>query len=203
MTDPATGVALIVIDMQNDYCHPDGVFARAGLTVDRLPELVDGVNTLVAAARAGGRPIVWVRMEWSDDDQVGLLGERSPFLRRAGLRAGTWGSELLSGLDARGDDIVTTKPRFSAFFETPLEDLLRERGVGRIVVVGVRTDFCVESTVRDAFFRDLEVVVVADAVAGYFEELHRGSLRVMGTVFADVVDLDAGTALLRDASLTN
>ncbi|GAA3654288.1 cysteine hydrolase [Nonomuraea antimicrobica] len=202
MSGRTDGTALVVIDVQNDYCHPDGVFARAGLTVEALPELVTAINTLVAAARAGGHPVMWVRMEWSGDGEVGLLGERSPFLRHAGLRAGTWGGELVSGLDVRDGDIEIVKTRFSAFYETPLAQMLQERGIGRIVVAGVRTDFCVESTVRDAFFRDLKAVVVTDAVAGYFDELHRASLRVMGTVFADVTDLNAATALLNGLPAT-
>ncbi|GEL25290.1 isochorismatase [Pseudonocardia sulfidoxydans NBRC 16205] len=185
MTRPDT-TALVVIDVQNDYCHPDGVFAGAGLRVADLDGLVDQINLLVAAARAGGCPVVWVRMEWDDDTQVGLLAERSPFLAEAGLRTGTWGAELVAGLDRRPGDTEVRKRRFSAFHDTTLDDVLAGLGATTIVVAGVRTDFCVESTVRDAFFRDLRVVVAADAVAGYLDELHHHSLRLMGTVFAQV-----------------
>ncbi|WP_407562383.1 cysteine hydrolase family protein [Streptomyces sp. 184] len=194
-TPPAT-TALVVIDVQNDYCHPDGVFAAAGLAVDDLDGLVERVNALVAAARTGGRPVVWVRMEWADDAGVGLLAERSPFLRERGLRRGTWGAEPVAGLDRRPGDHEVVKPRFSAFHRTSLDDLLARLGVGTLVVAGVRTDFCVESTVRDAFFRDLRVVVARDAVAGYVEELHTASLRLMGTVFADVVGGEQAAGLL-------
>jgi len=200
MTAPGTtsrvdDTALVVIDVQNDYCHPDGVFARAGLRVEDPDGLVERINSLVAAARTAHRPVIWVRMEWAGDAEVGLLAARSPFLREEGLRAGTWGSEPLEGLDVRPDDHVVVKPRFSAFYRTELERLVRDLGVELLVVAGVRTDFCVESTVRDAFFRDLRVVVAQDAVAGYFEDLHRNSLRLMGTVFARVESVDeiAGT----------
>lgn len=180
--------AVVVIDMQNDYCHHEGVFARAGLTIDDLSTLVGRINTLVGSARSAGIPVIWVRMEWADDSDVGILAQRSPFLRHAGLRAGTWGSELVSELDVRSEDLVVVKPRFSAFYRTQLADALA--GTTRITVAGVRTDFCVESTVRDAFFRDFEVVVACDAVAGYFPELHENSLRVMGTVFARIDPVD-------------
>lgn len=194
MNTPQT--ALLVIDMQNDYCHPDGVFARAGLRVDGLDDLVGHVNALVAAARSAARPVIWVRMEWAEDADVGLLAERSPFLRGQGLRRGTWGGELLGGLDRAPGDHEIVKPRFDAFHRTGLDDLLRDLGVGTLVMAGVRTDFCVESTVRAAFFRDLRAIVAREAVAGYVEDLHAGSLRLMGTVFAEVVPVgDAAAAL--------
>lgn len=183
------GSAAVVIDVQNDYCHPEGVFARAGLKVDDLQGLVERVNTLVRAARAGGRPVVWVRMQWNDRADVGLLAERSPFLCEEGLRVGTWGARPVEGLDESPQDHVVTKKRFSSFHETDLDRVLTDLGVNRLAVAGVRTDFCVESTVRDAFFRDLEVVVAEDAVAGFFPDLHESSLRVMGTVFAHVHDV--------------
>jgi ureidoacrylate peracid hydrolase len=103
----------------------------------------------------------------------------------------------VAGLDYAAEDHVVLKSRFSAFYRTSLEEILEGMGVGTIVLAGVRTDFCIESTVRDAFFRDLRVVVAAEAVAGYFEELHRNSLRVMGTVFAEVVPLEEAARRLR------
>jgi len=184
MTAGTPSSALVVVDVQNDYCHPDGVFASAGLRVEGLPALVENVNVLVRAARAAGRPVIWVRMEWSDDASVGLLAERSPFLRTQGLRSGTWGAQLVDGLEAAESDHVVVKERFSAFYRTSLDALLAELGVDTLVLAGVRTDFCIESSVRDAFFRDLDVVVADDAVAGYFDHLHRHSLQLMGTVFA-------------------
>jgi ureidoacrylate peracid hydrolase len=193
--DPAR-TAVVVIDVQNDYCEPAGVFAQAGLRVEGLAELVGRINVLVAAARAAGSPVVWVRMEWPDDASVGILAERSPFLRSAGLRGGTWGAELVEGLDVEPGDVQVTKPRFSGFYETELEETLRGLGVTTLVTAGVRTDFCVESTVRDAFFRDFDVVVAEDAVAGYFAELHDNSLRLMQTVFARVAPVDRVAAAL-------
>ncbi|MFI0367017.1 cysteine hydrolase family protein [Actinomadura sp. 1N219] len=188
--------ALLVIDMQNDYCHPDGVFAQAGLRVRHLDELVGQVNTLAAAAHSAGRPVIWVRMEWDGDADVGLLADRSPFLRTQGLRRGTWGSELLAGLDRAPGDHEVIKTRFDAFHRTGLRNLLHDLDVGTLVVAGVRTDFCVESTVRQAFFHDLRVIVAREAVAGYVDDLHLGSLRLMGTVFAEVDSIsDAAAAL--------
>jgi nicotinamidase-related amidase len=102
----------------------------------------------------------------------------------------------VEGLDVEQGDAHVTKPRFSGFYETELEETLRRLGVTTLVTAGVRTDFCVESTVRDAFFRDFDVVVVEDAVAGYFAELHDNSLRLMQTVFARVAPVDQVAAAL-------
>ncbi|MFE7626116.1 cysteine hydrolase family protein [Streptomyces sp. NPDC057509] len=196
-----TRTALVVVDMQNDFCDPSGVFARAGLRVDALDTLIAHINTLIAAARAAGQPVIWVRMEWADDAAVGLLAQRSPFLRTEGLREGTWGAAVVPGLDQLPDDTVVVKARFSAFHRTALADVLERLGVGTVVVAGVRTDFCIESTVRDAFFRDLHAIVPEEAVAGYFEELHHNSLRLMGTVFAEVVPLEAAAGAFAPAAV--
>jgi ureidoacrylate peracid hydrolase len=191
-------VALVTVDLQNDYCHPEGVFHRAGLRLagaDRA-RVVDRVNALGRSARAGGHLVVWTRMVWDRDEDVGLLAQRSPFLAREGLRRGTWGAELLDDLHVEPADVVVDKPRFSAFYRTSLADVLDEAGVDTLILTGVRTDFCVESTVRDAFFRDLNAFVAEDAVAGYFPELHDHSLRVMDTVFARVVSSEEAARLL-------
>lgn len=189
--------ALLLIDLQNDFCHPDGAFAAGGLRVPDLDGLLAAVNTLVAAARRAGSPVIWVRMVYESEADVGLLASRGPGIANHALRRGTWGAELLSGLEVGADDHFVDKRRFSAFFQTRLERLLRRLEVTGLVVGGVRSDFCVESTVRDAFFRDLPVTVAADATAGFVAELHQASLRVMGTVFADVVDLAEATRRLQ------
>lgn len=184
-----SGPGLLLVDLQNDFCHPDGAFAAGGLRVARLDELVRAVNTLVAAARRAGAPVIWTRMVYDSAADVGLLASRGPGLANHALRRGSWGAELLDQLATADADHLVDKRRFSAFYGTELESLLHRLDVTELVVGGVRTDFCVESTVRDAFFRDLPVTVATDAVAGYLPELHEASLRVLGTVFADVVDL--------------
>lgn len=186
--EAAGQAAVLVVDAQNDFCVPGGVFDRAGLRVDDLAGLVSTINDVTATARGNGLPVIWVRMEWQDGHDVGILAERSSFLRDEGLRAGTWGAEIVDGLTVAPGDLHVTKRRFSAFYNTDLHDVLGRRGVRRLYVLGVRTDFCVESTVRDAFFRDYDVAVVSDGVRGFVAPLHDSSLAVMSTVFARVVE---------------
>lgn len=203
MTETPRASCLMLIDLQNDFCHQHGVFARGGLVLEDPDGLVARVNLLVAAARAASVPVAWVRMLFDSAEDAGLLASRGPGLAGTALRRGSWGARLLEGLDAREDDLWIEKNRFSAFLRTDLEPRLVERGIGRLVVGGVRTDFCVESTVRDAFMRDFEVVLVRDAVAGYFPDLHENSLRAQGTVFADVVTLDRAIEVLDDGIPTS
>ena len=191
--------AVVVVDLQNDFCHPDGVFARAmQMRIPDVAGLVAAINRLVGAARAAGADVVWARMIWDGDEDVGVLA-RGGFLAHEGLRRGTWGVELLDGLDVAEGDLFVAKKRFSAFYRTNFEELLRARDVGCLYAAGVRTDYCVESTVRDAFFRDYHVVVARECVAGYFPLLHGNSLLGMGTLFAEVVDLDAALQRLGTA----
>lgn len=194
MTGSEDRIALVLVDLQNDFCHPDGVFAASGRRVEKLGELIEATNRLVREARKAGHLIVWIKMVWDGEDDLGLISSRSPFLAETGLRRGTWGAELLDGLDVAPGDTVVEKKRFSGFFKTDLESTLRAAGIGKLTVGGVRTDFCVESTVRDGYFRDFDITVVADACAGYSADMHEASLRVLNTVFSRVVKLDQALA---------
>jgi ureidoacrylate peracid hydrolase len=183
--------AVLIIDVQNDYCHPDGVFAKvAKFPIDTIPAIYQNINRLVLESREKSIPVIWVKMMWDNDEEVGILGDKSTFLKHEGLRRGTWGSELVDKLDVHPDDMIVEKKRFSAFYKTELAEVLKELGVQKLIIGGVRTDFCVESTVRDAFFRDYEVITASDCVASYIQKLHEGSLQVMGTVFSKVMKTD-------------
>jgi ureidoacrylate peracid hydrolase len=182
--------ATLIVDMQNDFVADDGVLPRAGMNNQSAKAIVPRVRELVEFSRARGIPVIWAKMIYDSAADVGLLIERSAFYQHGGLRRGTWGAELVDGLEVQPGDYVIEKKRFSAFFNTPLDDLLRELGVTHLLVAGVRTDFCVESTIRDAFFRDYHIIMVKDCVAGYFQDLHENAIKTMGTVFARVMDSD-------------
>lgn len=175
--------ALVVIDLQNDYCHPDGVYARNGLTCFSASSAIEATGRSVRRAKECGIPVIYARMMWRSDEtgypiDAGLIVEHSrPFLRNEGLRRGTWGAEVVSDLPA--PDYEVDKTRYSAFHNTTLEPLLRGLGVETVLLAGAITNICVEATARDAFHRDLRVVVLADCVTGFDRELHDASLRTM------------------------
>jgi ureidoacrylate peracid hydrolase len=101
---------------------------------------------------------------------------------------GTWGIDFYKDIRPLASEPVVWKHRFDAFMDTELDTILRSKAIRRLVVAGVTTEVCVESTVRHAFFRDYACVVPRDAVAAYDVEMHDRSLRLMDRFFAQVMD---------------
>jgi nicotinamidase-related amidase len=184
--------AVLLIDLQNEVLHANG--GLAGDFPSKAGPLLDAIRALVAWARTQGAPVIWVRLAFRAGHVDAV---RDSMSRTKGtLLDGTWGAELLDGLGREPGDIVITKKRPSAFFDTDLRVVLRGLGIDRLVVGGVSTNWAVESTVRDGHSHDLRMVVVREAVGTPFADLHEPSLRSMGTVFAAVVplaDVLAGT----------
>ncbi len=178
--------ALLLVDLQNDVLHPEG--ALSGDFPARAGPMLDAVRELVAWAHERGVPVIWLRLAFRPGHFDAV---RDSMSRRAGaLVDGGWGAEILDGLGREPGDVVVTKKRPSGFFQTDLAIVLRGIGVRRLVVGGVSTNWAVESTVRDGHSHDFEMVVVREAVATPFEDLHEASLRSMGSVFATVVGKD-------------
>lgn len=190
MTDPAHA-ALVVIDMQNDFCHPEGVMARRGEDVSHNLAIVPAIARLLAAARAAGVMVVHVNGEYglASGAPASLFGPEGPKVTMEICLPGSWGARQLQELAPMPGEPVVVKHRLSAFVDTGLDLLLRSNGIRALVVAGTATPACVESTVRDARFRDYAVVVAEDAVAarGRLRHLHDASLECMRTYFAEVV----------------
>lgn len=199
--DPAT-TALLAIDLQRAFCSADGSVARQGRDVSACAEAATRCFALVAEARAAGIPIFWTRMMFRPDYADGgvLVHELRTGMKAIGaLRAGTEDVELIEGADVRPEDIVIDKCRFSALVGTPLELILREKGAKTLIVCGVTTSVCVESTVRDASQRDFLPYVVADACAELDPTRHDAALAVLEYGFAKIISGEAATAALRRA----
>ncbi len=187
--------ALLVVDVQNDFCHPDGYFARFGFDVAPCAAVVPSIAAVVGRARRRGLPVVWTKSTNADPPTHRLLPAR---FRRAAedgrppdqFVPGSWGWSLVDDLDPQGDDLVVEKPRYDAFLRTTLEDELRDRGVSTVVVAGVITNCCVDTTARSAFMRGFDVFVLADCVATFAEErdLHDACLENLDRLFAVVAD---------------
>lgn len=203
LVDPNT-TALIVIDVQNDFCHPEGAFARAGHDTSPMPDVANAVQKLLLAARERQVFTIFVRATYDREVTSRPLAQNR---RRRGLveslcREGTWGADWCGGVVPVGapNEVVLTKHRFDAFQGTPLDLYLRNNSIRTVVVTGVATSGCVESTVRDAFFHDYTVVVPRDAVAEAGQVYHEHSLAVMKRAFATITDTEAIVAAWRQSA---
>lgn len=169
--------ALIVVDMQNAYASPGGYLDLAGFDIGGAGAVIDRIRTLVDAARAAGVTVVFFKNGW-DPAYVTAGGpgspnwwksnalkimRRKPELQGKLLAKGTWDYELVDALKPQTGDIVIEKPRYSAFFNTQLDTLLRARGVKNLAFCGIATNVCVESTLRDGFHLEYFGILLEDA----------------------------------------
>lgn len=189
--DPAK-CALVLVDVQNDFCHPDGSMAKAGQDVSAAVAMAPKLVSLVDAARAAGVPVVFVRTTHDEStDSVAWLNRRAAgpgsVTTQATCRTGSWGTEFYKVLPELPDEPVITKHRYSAFVGTNLDLTLRTMGVQSLLFTGVATEVCVESSLRDALFAEYFVSMVEDCCATYAPELHEGSVRAVAKNFGTVV----------------
>ncbi len=169
--------ALIVVDMQNAYATEGGYLDLAGFDVSATAPVIAKIKTAVAAARESGMQIIWFQNGW-DDQYVEAGGPGSPNWYKSNalktmrkrpelqgtlLAKGTWDYQLVDELIPQEGDIVLPKPRYSGFFNTPLDSILRSRGIRHLVFTGIATNVCVESTLRDGFFLEYFGIVLEDA----------------------------------------
>jgi len=174
--DPAH-TALIVVDMQNAYASPGGYLDLAGFDIAGAAAVIEKIALLVETARAAGVTVVFFQNGW-DADYVEAGGPGSPNwwksnalktmrerpeLQGTLLAKGTWDHALVDRLAPRAGDIVIAKPRYSAFYNTALDSLLRARGIKTLAFCGIATNVCVESTLRDGFFLEYFGVLLEDA----------------------------------------
>lgn len=179
MIDLGHRPALIVIDMQNGFCCADGFMNKIGLDYTTSEAAVEPISRLVVAARSAAIPIFFTRYTLNEDySDAGLILELFPAIKDArGMIRATWDADIVDELKPQPGERVVDKTRYSAFYDTDLEQQLRDLGVDTLIVCGVTTNICVESTVRDAFFRDIRVIVPSDGTAAVTSELHEGALR--------------------------
>lgn len=154
-------IVTLVIDMQIDF------FRKEALSKLR-PTLTSAVNQLVSAARAAGSQVVWVKQEFSADLSDAPLEIRRE--RIAVTIAGTPGASNLPELDVHRSDSVVVKKRYSAFFGTNLEQMLKEASCTQLIVAGINTHACVRATVVDAYQRDFDVLLARDCIASHDAE---------------------------------
>ena len=180
--------ALVVIDMQNDFCAPGGYIDQVmGKDVSGAAAVVPVIDGLVKLARQAGVPVVWVGSDYSTDKIPASM--RRKLLMR-GITAecckpGTWGAQWF-GLAPEPEEPVVIKHSYAGFTGTVLEAVLRDMGAQTLVFAGVQTQVCVESTVREAHAKGYTAVVVRDGVGSHSPALHDASLTNVQFLFGEV-----------------
>jgi ureidoacrylate peracid hydrolase len=189
-----TGIAILMIDMQNMYLADDGVRDALGWPpIWRLDETVAECAALLDDARRQNLSVVYSRVV---DSQVGALGSNPRALRHRRSRADRlpelsaeheeWTTRIMDAVAPRPGDLVLTKTRANFFAYTELEPVLRTLGVDRLVVAGLQTNVCVEATVRAALERNYEVAVPEDAVSTDGPALHFAALDSMRVLYTEI-----------------
>ena len=173
----ADETAILVVDMQNAYASAGGYLDLAGFDVDGAARVIAQSAKVLDAARAAGLPIIYFQNGW-DPDYVEAGGPGSPNWHKSNalrtmrarpelhgklLARGGWDYELVEGLAPKPGDIRLHKTRYSGFFNSQLDSVLRARGIRNIVFVGIATNVCVESTLRDAFHLEYVGIMLEDA----------------------------------------
>ena len=169
--------ALIVVDMQNAYASPGGYLDLAGFDIGGAAAVIEKIVVLVEAARAAGVTVVFFQNGWDGDyleaggpgspnwwksNALKAMRER-PDLQGTLLAKGTWDYALVDRLTPQPGDIVIAKPRYSAFYNTALDSMLRARGIRNLAFCGIATNVCVESTLRDGYHREYFGILLEDA----------------------------------------
>jgi nicotinamidase-related amidase len=195
----AAKTAVVVVDLQNDFCAPQGALGRTGMAVEPLSAVIANVNRLTRCARDLGAAIVFLQSVYAD--RKGRL--RAPAMARHAQRRwngrgadvpflcdGHWGSELHADVAAHPSDIIVRKFAYDGFFRSRLGAVLRAADVRRVIVAGVTTDVCVLFTSQEAYQRGYDVMIPDDCVAAYDSERHRAALRVLDHAVAQVCTCD-------------
>ena len=177
--------ALLIIDMQNAFLEP-GAMLEAPMGRAVIP----GITKLITACRNHGVPVIWVRLD-SSAPYGGLLLDKYPPLREQRvLFKGTHSFELFSDLPAPLDnDFHVVKHKYDAFHGTDLDTLLKNIGADTVIITGVTTNCCCESTARSAFEHDYKVAFTSDATAAFEQRLHEATLGTMRELFGRVVSI--------------
>lgn len=169
--------AVVVIDMQNAYASKGGYVDQAGFDVEPAAGVIGKIARVLDGARAAGMPIVFLQNGWDADYvEAGTPGSPNwhksnalktmrarPDLAGKLLARGTWDYDLVDALAPQPGDLRVHKPRYSAFFNSQLDSILRARGIRTLVFVGIASNVCVESTLRDGFHLEYFGVMLEDA----------------------------------------
>ena len=181
----ATATALVIVDMQNDFIHPNGAYGRAGQTAETISALPARLKRLANTIRAAGGWIVSTHFTLVP----GKAGEpfisehlRSlrPFLAKGDFAPGSFGHDLIDELTPA--DLKVEKVAFSAFYQSRMDWMLRRAGIKTLVFGGIVTNGGVASTARDAHVRDYDIVILKDGCGAFSQEAHDATIGSLATI---------------------
>jgi ureidoacrylate peracid hydrolase len=181
--------ALVVVDVQKDFCHPQGAFAKKNVNLSHVEKSVVTLVSFLEKCRQLNFPIIFVRTihsDWTDSPSwLGRFGGTGKeFLV---CRQNSWGAEFYR-VEPRTSDCIVTKHRFSGFSGTDLDLILKSKGIETLLISGVVTNVCVETTARDGFNLDYHIILIEDCCGAYFLEEHASTLNNIGKYFGIVTD---------------
>lgn len=201
--------ALIVVDVQHDFCSPGGYMDQEGLPLSMVKGMLPNLQSLVSGAAQAGVPRIFFQSNYATTanwylspawlDRARRSNPRGGHIDYAVCQEGSWGFELLEEIRPSGkdDEITIKKHRYSGFIGTELDLILRSRGIRTVVMTGVATNVCVESTAREAFMRDYFVVMASDCCATYSEEEQQATIQNISQYFGQVVTSEEVLGLWR------
>lgn len=193
--DP-TRTALLTIDLQNDFLHPDGAYGRAGQTAAAIAALPARIAPLRDALWAAGGLYISAQFTLVPGPDGPLISPHlkalRPFLGAGDFAPGGWGHALVDALQPA--DFTVEKVAYSAFWQTRLDFILKKTGIETLIVGGIVTNGGVASTIRDAHLRDLHTILLTDGCAAFRDDVHAATLTSLGTVTEQV---DCATMLER------
>lgn len=184
--------ALLIIDIQNDFCAEGGFLVRArgpgdpnAVRVQDTTRIADNIGPLATASRRAGMPVVWIRSHY---DYKYLAKAHITKRSREGLcLEGSWGADFFH-IRPEPSDLIVTKHTFSGFHGTSLHEQLQRLGVKTLLVTGVATNVCVDSTLREGFFLGYHIVVPEDCVGSGNQLAHQGTLSTVRVNIGTVTD---------------
>ena len=189
-------MALIIVDMQNDFVHEDGFSwkyskqeGQAENPMARLRTPIPNIRKLADTFREKNLEVVYIYTACEADfSDVAMPLRLITAAKEAGaLVKGTWGTKIIDELAPHEQDHVVKKHSYDGFFQTPLDRILRNMGKKRLVFTGVNTNFCVETTVREAVAYGYDITLVSDATTSFDPDGHNATLKVIANGFGDVM----------------
>lgn len=182
--------ALLVIDMQNAFCHQEGTLGISGVDTERLSAIVPSLRDLIKRCQDVGMPVLWTVQEHFPIDHRRArkrLPSHTSKRKRVSALVGTWDAQIIDELKGFANDptFIIRKHRYGAFHETRMDIVLEMLGASALLIAGLTTNACVETTIREAYLRDYDVVAVTDCIAGVNPKWEAAALEVWRQYLAE------------------